>query len=297
MHTDKNNKIYFVWLNTTVMKALFVGGSGYIGRNLMKRMNHEETSYYSRHKIDQKGYEQFTWIEGDVGDQEKLLPLVKDFDIIYYMANSYSQDEKESFNANVQGIKTIANEVKRIDKNQRLIYFSSANVHYGTNEYFRTRRTGEDNTTLAKNHLNVRLSFVFGGEGDNFLKIIDELFAKGVDKFPKTGRVCPTHMDDLAETLKKSDKTVGAIYTNSSSMITFLDAMNIYGRKMGKAEVKEASGFLSRNLEEKLIEEKKMDKILYDRLTTDYYRETSSVIRFIKDEKKFEDYIRDLPKA
>ena len=279
------------------MKALFVGGNGYLGRNLMKRMAHEETSYYSRHKIDQPGYEQFNWLEGDVGDHEKLVPLVKDYDIIYYMANSYSQDEKESFNANVQGIKSIANEVKRIDKNQRLIYFSTANVHYGTNEYFRTRRTGEDNATPAKNHLNVRLSFVFGGEGDNFLKIIEDLFAKGLDRFPKTGRLCPTHMDDLAETLKKSDKTIGAIYTNSSSMITFLDAMNIYGKKMGKPEVKEAAGFLSRNIEEKLIEEKKIDKVLFDRLVTDYYRETSSVIRFIKNEKKFEDYITALPKA
>ena len=279
------------------MKALFIGGSGYIGRNLMKGMNHEETSYYSRHKISEKGYDNFKWIEGDVSDKDRLVPLIKDFDIIYYMSNSYSEDKIEAFNANVQGIKDVAYEVKRIDKNQRLIFFSSVNVHYGTNEYFRTRRTGEDNTTLAKNHLNVRMSFVFGGEGDGFLKIIDDMFKRGLDRFPKAGRICPTHMDDLIETLKKCDKTVGAVYTNSSSMITFLDAMNIYGKKMGLPEVKEASGFLSRNFEEKIIEEQKMNKIMYDRLTTDYYRETSSVIRFIKDQKKFEDYVRDLPKA
>ena len=279
------------------MKALFIGGSGYVGRNLMKRLEYEQIDYYSRHKIQNEGYDKFKWIEGDVADSEKLIPLVKDYDTIYYCSNSYSNDEQESFNVNVKGIKDVAAEVKRIDKNQRLVYFSSVNVHYGTNQYFRTRRTGEDNATLVKNHLVVRLSFVFGGEGDNFITLLQDSFKNGVEKFPRAGRVCPTHMDDLAETLKKSESIVGAIYTNSSSMITFLDALNIYGKQFGKNEVKDASGFLNRNYGEKLLEEKVIDKITYDRVTTDYYRETSSVIRFVKAQRKFEDYVSNLPKA
>jgi hypothetical protein len=126
---------------------------------------------------------------------------------------------------------------------------------------------------------------------------MDDLFAKGLEKFPRAGHVSPTHIDDLALTIKSSENIVGAIYTNSSSMITFLDAINIYGKKMGKKEIKEAGGFLNRNIGEKLIEYKIMDKITYDRLVTDYYRETSSLIRFVKDQKKFEDYVQQLPKA
>jgi NADH dehydrogenase len=279
------------------MKALFIGGSGYIGRNLMVRMNHEETSYYSRSKIEGEGYEKFNWIEGDVSEKEKLVPLLKDYEIIYYLSNSYSDDEKEAFKVNVQGIKDVAAEVKRIDKNQRLIYFSSVNVHYGTNEYFRTKRTGEDNAALTKNFLIVRMSFVFGGEGDNFLKLLKSLFDRGIEKFPKGGRLCPTHIDDLAMTISKSDKVIGAIYTNSNSVLSTIDVMNLYAKKFGKNEIKETGGILSRNYGEKLIEERKIDRITFDRLMTDYYRETSSVIRFVKEPKKFEDFLQDLPKA
>ncbi len=280
-----------------MMKALFIGGSGYLGRNLMKRLEYDQTDYYSRSKLNDAEYAKFNWIEGDVGDPEKLVPLIKDYDAVYYCSNSYSEDEAESFKVNVKGIKDVATEIKRIDKNQRLVFLSSVNVHYGTNQYFRTRRTGEDNAALVKNHLIVRLSFVFGGEGDNFLSLMDNFFSKGIEKFPRVGRLCPTHIDDLALTIKNSENTVGAIYTNSSSMITFLDALNIYGKKKGRNEIKDASGFLSRNYGRNLIDDKVIDKITYDRVTTDYYRETSSVIRFIKDQKKFEDYVQNQVKA
>lgn len=279
------------------MKALFIGGSGYIGKNLMKLMNHEETAYYSRHKIEGKEYDGFNWIQGDVSEKDKLIPLIQSYDVIYYLANTYSTDEKESFAANVQGIKDVATEVKRIDKNQRLIYFSSINVHYGQNEYFRTRRTGEDNAALVKNHLNVRLSFVFGGDGDYLSSTIASLLKKGLDRFEKGGRICPTHIRDLAETIKKSEGIFGSIYTNSTSQLTFVDCINIYAKHFGLPEVKEMSGFLARNTGSKLIEEGKIDKITYDRVMANYYRESSSLIRFIKEEKKYEDHVAQLLKA
>ena len=279
------------------MKALFIGGSGYIGKNLMKLMNNEETAYYSRHKIEGKEYDGFNWIQGDVSEKDKLIPLIQSYDVIYYLANTYSTDEKESFAANVQGIKDVATEVKRIDKNQRLIYFSSINVHYGQNEYFRTRRTGEDNAALVKNHLNVRLSFVFGGDGDYLSSTIASLLKKGLDRFEKGGRICPTHIQDLAETIKKSEGIFGSIYTNSTSQLTFVDCINIYAKHFGLPEVKEMSGFLARNTGSKLIEEGKIDKITYDRVMADYYRESSSLIRFVKEEKKYEDHVAQLLKA
>ena len=96
------------------MKALFIGGSGYIGKNLMKLMNHEETAYYSRTKIEGAEYDKFEWIQGEVTDKEKLIPLIKSYEVIYYLANTYSTDETESFNINVKGIKDVATEVKRI---------------------------------------------------------------------------------------------------------------------------------------------------------------------------------------
>ena len=279
------------------MKALFIGGSGYIGRNLMLLMGHEENDYYSRHKIDGEQYAKFNWIEGDVSDHEKLVPLIKNYDVVYYLSNSYSTNEEEAMKVNVFGIKAVATEIKKIDKNQRLIYFSSVNVHYGKDEYFRTRRTGEDNASLVKNHLIVRLSFVFGGENDGLISLIDGLFSKGVDRLPREGRVCPTHIEDVAETIKKSSGITGSIYANSSSQLTFLDCMNIYGKKFGKPEVKEAGGLLSRHAGAKLVEEGKIDKITLDRILEDYFREASSVIRFIKEQKKFEDYVQNLPKA
>ena len=46
-----------------------------------------------------------------------------------------------------------------------------------------------------------------------------------------------------------------------------------------------------------VIEEGKIDRITYDRVMADYYRESSSLIRFVKEEKKYEDHVGELPKA
>ncbi|MGP6220713.1 NAD-dependent epimerase/dehydratase family protein [Caldiplasma sukawensis] len=276
------------------MKALFIGGSGYIGRHLMKKLNYEEKVYYSRTKIKQNGYDDFQWIEGDVSEKDKLKDLIKNYDAIFYLSNSYSDNENEAKIVNVEGIKTVGTEVKRIDKNQRLVFFSSINVHYGTNTYFRTRRTGEDNAALAKNHLIVRLSPVYGGENPPFLNVIKDVLNKNIEKFPEGGYLCPAHIDDVAYTVEKSEKIIGSIYVNSGEKIKFVDCLNMIAKKTGKREIKEGSGFLDRNLSRKILEDRIMDPITLDRMLKDYYRETSSLLRFVKEPKLFSSYVDEL---
>ena len=274
------------------MKALFIGGSGYLGRNLMPRMkNYDEISYLSRTKLDGEKYSRFSWIEGDVAKIDDFTEIVKNFDEILYMAGTDSNDDRELFDVNVKGIKGVATAIKKLDKTQRLIYFSSINVHYGQNEYLRTKRTGEDNAALAKNHLNVRLSFVFGGEDDRFVATIKTLLGKGVNSFPEQGAMCPLHIDDLAKTLSMSSGIVGAIDANSRDRISFVQCMNIVARRERLSTVSPKTGFFSRNLGEKISDAGKVDPIMMDRLTLNYFRETSSVIRFISEEIKFEDYV------
>ena len=191
----------------------------------------------------------------------------------------------------MKGIKNVATAVKKIDKNQRLIYFSSINVHYGQNEYFRTKRTGEDNASLVKNHLIVRMSFAFGGNDDKFLKMIKDILGKGVRSFPDGGPICPVHVEDLSKTIKSASSITGAIEANSRDMINFVDCMNIVAKKENMPLVAAKSGFFSRNLGDKISEGGFLDPLMLHRLTLNYYRETSSVMRFVKEPIKFENYV------
>ena len=115
------------------MKALFIGGSGYLGKELMNRLGYDETAYLSRNKIADNGYSKFDWIEGDITKLEDVQSIVKGYDEILYLAGTDSNNESELFEINVKGIKNVSAAIKKIDKNQRLIYFSSINVHYGQN--------------------------------------------------------------------------------------------------------------------------------------------------------------------
>ncbi len=273
------------------MKALFIGGSGYLGKELMNRLGYDETAYLSRNKIADNGYSKFDWIEGDITKLEDVQSIVKGYDEILYLAGTDSNNESELFEINVKGIKNVSAAIKKIDKNQRLIYFSSINVHYGQNEFLRSKRTGEDNASLIKNHLILRMSFAFGGKEDKFVRMIKEILGKGVRTFPEGGPICPVHVNDLAATIKSSAAITGAIDVNSTDMINFVNCMNIVARKEKFPEVTAKSGFFSRNLGEKISESGFLDPIMLHRLTLNYYRETSSVKRFIKEPIKFEDYV------
>ena len=273
------------------MKALFIGGSGYLGKELMQRLGYDEVSYLSRNQIKDKNFSRFNWIEGDITKIDNVQDIVKDFDEILYLAGSDSQKDADLFDLNVKGIKNVAAAVKKIDKNQRLVYFSSINVHYGQNEYFRTKRTGEDNASLVKNHLIVRMSFAFGGNEDKFVKMIKDLLGKGVRSFPDGGPICPVHVEDLAKTLKSASSITGAIEANSRDMINFVDCMNIVAKRENMPLVAAKSGFFSRNLGDKISEGGLLDPLMLHRLTLNYYRETSSVMRFVKEPIKFENYV------
>ncbi|MHB8361737.1 MAG: NAD-dependent epimerase/dehydratase family protein, partial [Thermoplasmataceae archaeon] len=237
------------------MKALFIGGSGYIGKELMQRLSYEEISYLSRKRIEDKEFSKFKWIEGDITKIDDILGILKDFDEIFYLAGTDSSDDSNLFQVNVKGIKEVAAAIKKLDKNQRLIYFSSINVHYGQNEFLRTKRTGEDNASLVKNHLILRLPFVFGGKDDQFVKLIKDLIGKGVRSFPNEGNICPVHIKDLATTVESSSAITGAIELNSTHKINFVQCMNIVAKKENLPSIVPKSGFFSRNLGKKISEE------------------------------------------
>ena len=222
---------------------------------------------------------------------EDVQSIVKGYDEILYLAGTDSNNESELFEVNVKGIKNVSVAIKKIDKNQRLIYFSSINVHYGQNEFLRSKRTGEGNASLIKNHLILRMSFAFGGKDDKFVRMIKEILGKGIRTFPDGGPICPVHVNDIAATIKSSATITGAIDVNSTDMINFVNCTNIVARKEKLPEVTAKSGFLSRNLGEKISESGVLDPIMLHRLTLNYYRETSSVKRFIKEPIKFEVYV------
>ncbi|MCL5989387.1 MAG: NAD(P)H-binding protein, partial [Candidatus Thermoplasmatota archaeon] len=144
------------------MKVVVIGGSGYIGRNIAKYIQADSVAYYSRSENAELKSAGIQWIEGSITEADKLNGALNGADMIVVSVKTEKEDGSDLFDTFVNGIKNVVGIVKKNDTDQRLVFISSINVHYGASEFFRIRGLVEDNVSLVKNHLNVRPSIVFG---------------------------------------------------------------------------------------------------------------------------------------
>ncbi|MCL4480161.1 MAG: NAD-dependent epimerase/dehydratase family protein [Candidatus Thermoplasmatota archaeon] len=275
------------------MKLIVIGGSGYVGSNLALHMNAEKVAYYSRHKnpvLEKNGIE---WIEGSILDSEKVASAIKDYDTVVDAAGIYKEDEQRFFDVHVSGVKNLVNAINKYDTGQRLIYLSAINVHYGQTEFLRTKRTGEDNVALVKNHLNVRPSLLFGN-GDMFTEKLFRLASSSISKLPGGGSISPVHVEDLAKVILGAKDIRGAVDVSSRDRISFADAVNIARKKLGKPELKTVDGKLGYSGSvEKIMETGIFQKYEIERFLTDLYRENTYLDRFVKEPASFRQYIEN----
>ncbi len=277
------------------MKVIVIGGSGYIGRNIAQHITADKVSYYSRsnsQELDTAGIE---WIKGDILDAEKVMESVKDYDMVVDAAGIDTESEQKFFDVNVNGVKNIVAALNKYDTDQRLVYLSSINVHYGTTEFFRTKRTGEDNAALVKNHLNVRPSVIFGNN-DKFTQKIFKLTEQRISKLPSGGAISPVHVEDLVKVIERAKDLRGAVDVCSRDKITFADAINLAYEKTGKGARKVVSGkFGYKGAVDALKNANVFSSEEVDKYLLNFYRENTYLDRFVKEPISFREYIRNYP--
>ncbi len=273
------------------MKLIVIGGSGYIGSNLALHMGAEKVAYYSRHKnplLESKGIE---WIEGSILDPARVADAIKDYDTIVDAAGIYEENDQKFFDVHVNGVKNLVSAINKYDTGQRLIYLSAINVHYGQTDFLRTKRTGEDNAAMVKNHLNVRPSLVFGN-GDSFTEKLFRLASSGITRLPGGGSISPVHVEDLARVIVGAKEIKGAVDVSSRDRMSFADAVNLARKKLGKPELKTVDGKLGyAGAVEKVIETGIFRKYEIERYLTNLYRENTYIDRFVKEPISYSEYI------
>ena len=200
------------------MKVLVTGVNGQLGYELVKELNN-------------KGYTDILAVdkdEMDITNKDMVNNVIKNYhpDVIFHCAAwtavDKAEDEKEAcYNVNVNGTKYISEAAKEIDA--KLIYISTDYVFDGTKEglyeiddevnpksvYGETKYEGEQ--LVRQNNLKhfiVRISWVFGVNGNNFIKTMLKLaetrneLTVVADQFGS-----PTYTVDLAKLLVEMSET------------------------------------------------------------------------------------------
>ena len=116
------------------MNILVVGGAGYVGGGIVDKLKqtHNVTVYDSL--IYEESYRKdVNFVYGDIRDQDKLLPLLKENDAVIWLAalvgdGACSIDPELTFEINSESVKFLAN---NFDK--RIIFLSTCSV-YGAQE-------------------------------------------------------------------------------------------------------------------------------------------------------------------
>lgn len=275
------------------MRTLIMGGSGFIGSNLAQSFNSSEVAYFSRHNsevLDSKGIE---YIKGDITDPEAVMSAVENFELIYDLAGIWNESEQKYKDVHLNGVKNIVAALKKYDKDQRLIYFSTMNTDFGTTEFYRTKRISEDNVFTWKNGLVVKPSLIFGN-GDPTTPRIVALAMKKFRKFPGLGNFAPVHVDDLISVMNTLTDQTGTVYLCSSEKIDFVEAVNIIRKKKGMGAVKPMIKKVSINKLLNKLAEKGVGTFddLYS-FSMNRYRETTYLPRVVKKPKLYRDFLNE----
>ena len=278
------------------MKVLVIGGTGYVGSNIVRLINADEVKYFSRNENKSLSDKGFKWIQGDITVAEKVSEAVKDADMVVDAAGVETPSQ-EAFAVNVTGVKNIAAALNKNDTNQRLVYMSAINVHYGTTDFFRTKRTGEDNAALVKNHLNVRPSVIFGN-GDRFTeKVLKIASLQSLGKLPSGGSLSPVHIEDVVRVIEAAKDLRGSVDISSRDKISLADIINLALEMQGKKVRKVVEGFgLSKAVERlKSLSIFTPDEV--DKYLLDYYRENTYLDRFVRESRSYREYLKTAVKA
>lgn len=193
------------------MKYLITGGSGQLGYDIIRELKNRDRFDFLAPNCS----------EMDITDIKSVEDVILNYkpDVIFHCAAYTAVDKAEDdrdvcYNVNVNGTKNIVDVAKMVGA--KVVYISTDYVFDGTkdgiydvnddtnpvNYYGYTKLEGEKEVQRLDNYLIVRISWVFGINGKNFIKTMLNL-AESKDKLSV---VCdqigsPTYTEDLSKLL------------------------------------------------------------------------------------------------
>lgn len=193
------------------MKYLITGGSGQLGYDIIRELKNRDRFDFLAPNCS----------EMDITDIKSVEDVILNYkpDVIFHCAAYTAVDKAEDdrdvcYNVNVNGTKNIVDAAKMVGA--KVVYISTDYVFDGTkdgiydvnddtnpvNYYGYTKLEGEKEVQRLDNYLIVRISWVFGINGKNFIKTMLNL-AESKDKLSV---VCdqigsPTYTEDLSKLL------------------------------------------------------------------------------------------------
>lgn len=272
------------------MKLIVLGGSGFVGSNILKQMDAEEKAYFSRNNSEDLDKLGIKYIKGDVREYEDVKNAIGDYDVIVHAIDVLVENEETHEDLSLKGVKNVVQAMQELRGNKKLIYFSAINADKGSTDYFRYKRIAEDNANLLKNSLIIRPSTMFG-PGDKFTRMLIEVAKGKVPMLPKSGNMAPVHINDVITVLKNSMERSGTIDICSRERVTFADMFNIIRAKLGMQPVKEISSVIFKPFIGSLQKRGLLTKEQFYMLQLDYYKENTSLFRYVKEPITYQDYI------
>lgn len=193
------------------MKYLITGGTGQLGHDIVKEL-------ISRGGLN---YLAPTTKEMNITNKDEVEKVILGYkpDIIFHCAaytavDKAEEDRENCYNVNVNGTKNIVEVAKRI--NAKVVYISTDYVFDGTkkteyeteditnpiNYYGYTKLLGEKEVQQLNDYLIVRISWVFGENGKNFVKTMLNLAETKTELSIVSDQIgSPTYTKDLSKLL------------------------------------------------------------------------------------------------
>ncbi len=277
------------------MKTLVIGGSGFVGSSIVRNLKSDEISYLSRNESAELASLGYKWIKGNILNAAEMSETIGKFDTIINSAGIYDEREQKFKDVHLQGIKNIVAPIKAADTNQRLISISCINVDFAPMEFFHSRRLTEGNVSTVKNSLIVRTSILFG-RGDKVTPLVTKLASSSIGKLPEAGNLAPVHIEDLVEVISKTPDSKGSIFVCSREKLSLKDSINVIRKKIGKSPlgyVKPKDTKITK-FYDKMEDGGILDKDTLSIYSLNYYRENTSLYRYVEKPRSYQNYLESI---
>ncbi|MBQ3435936.1 MAG: dTDP-4-dehydrorhamnose reductase [Bacilli bacterium] len=199
------------------MRSLITGVNGQLGYDIVRHLN----------LLGEKDYMALDIADMDITNREQVMEVIKKYkpDVIFHCAAwtavDRAEDEEEMCTkVNVEGTKNIAD--ASIEVGAKLVYMSTDYVFDGTKEgmyteedqpnpqsvYGKTKFLGEEEVRRNPKHFITRISWVFGINGNNFIKTMLKLSENHDELSVVADQIgSPTYTYDLAKLLIDMSET------------------------------------------------------------------------------------------
>ena len=283
------------------MKYLITGGTGQLGHDIVKEL-------ISRGELN---YLAPTTKEMNITNKDEVEKVILGYkpDIIFHCAaytavDKAEEDRENCYNVNVNGTKNIVEVAKII--NAKVVYISTDYVFDGTkkteyeteditnpiNYYGYTKLLGEKEVQQLNDYLIVRISWVFGENGKNFVKTMLNLAETKTELSIVSDQIgSPTYTKDLSKLLLDmiENNKKGLFFATNEDFCSWYEfaeyifKINNINIKLNKVLTKDYKALAKRPLNSKLSKNK-LDEEGLTRLPS-WQDATSRFCKVLKKEK------------